>query len=345
MKAAVLTGLREMEIRDVPAPAIERDSDVLIRIGAVGICGSDVHNYARGGIGEERVAYPFIPGHEASGTVAAVGPAVTRVKPGDRIVVEPAMPCGECDQCLCGRWNTCRKMTFASAPGQSQGLMCEQVVMPETNCFPLPDKVSLQEGAFCEPLSIAVYAVRLSIPMAGASVAVLGAGPIGLSVLLAARAEGARRVYVTDRLNARVEVARRTGADWAGNPDEEDVITAILEREPLEIDVVFDCCGKPEADRQGIAMLKPGGKLVIVGIPEEDDIALPCHDMRRRELTLVNVRRQRDCVEPAIELIAGERADVQPLITHRFPLDQAPEALELVNGYEDGVVKAMVVMG
>ena len=196
MKAMMLTGIRQMEMRDIPAPEIKNPTDVLIRMKIVGVCGSDVHYYTQGKIGSQVVEYPFTVGHEGAGIVKAVGAAVTKVKPGDRIAVEPAMSCWKCDQCLAGRPHTCRKLRFLGCPKQADGCLSEYLVMPEECCFKIKDSMSFEEAAISEPLAIGVYAVSRSIPMKGAKIAILGAGPIGLSVLLPAMAQGAEKVYM-----------------------------------------------------------------------------------------------------------------------------------------------------
>ncbi len=346
MKAMVLTGIRQMEMREVPTPAIVNATDVLIRMTTVGVCGSDVHYYTEGQIGSQVVQYPFAVGHEGAGVVEQVGPAVTRVRPGDRVAIEPAMPCWECDQCRLGRPHTCRKLRFLGCPGQAEGCLSEYLVMPDTSCFPIPDAMSLDEASISEPLSIGVYAVRMSIPMEGAKVAILGVGPIGLSVLLPARAQGAAAVYVTDKIDARLALARRAGADWAGNPDREDVVAAITGHEPAQMDVVFECCGQQEALNQAIELLKPGGKLMLIGIPPTlDRVSFVIEKLRRKEICIQNVRRQNHCVQPALEMMARKEFDVRVLVTHRFPFAQTREAFDLVAGYRDGVVKAMVDIG
>ncbi len=164
MKAMMLTGIREMEMREVPTPSIINDNDVLIRMKTLGVCGSDIHYYVSGKIGSQVVQYPFTVGHEGAGEVEAVGKAVTRVKPGDRIAIEPAMPCWECDQCKAGRPHTCRKLRFLGCPGQAEGSLSEFIVMPETSCIPIPDSMSYDQAAISEPLAIGVYAVKQSIP-------------------------------------------------------------------------------------------------------------------------------------------------------------------------------------
>ncbi len=342
MKAMVLTGIRAMEMRDVPDPAITHPDDVLIKMGAVGVCGSDVHYYTTGRIGSQVVKYPFTVGHEGAGVVAEVGSSVTRVKPGDRIAIEPAMTCGECDQCKAGRANTCRKTRFLGCPGQAEGCLSEYIVMPEACCFPVKDSTTLAHATISEPLAIGVYAVKRSIPIKGTSVGILGMGPIGQTVLLPACHGGAARVYTTDRIPERVAYAGNAGATYAGNPDRQDIVAEILEQEPLGLDVVFECCGMQEALDQSIELLKPGGKLMLIGIPEFDRISFKIDLMRRKEITLVNVRRQEGCVLPALDLIENNKIDVAPMVTHTFPFEKTKEAFDLVAGYQDGVLKAMI---
>ena len=342
MKAMMLTGIRRMEMREVPDPEIRGDKDVLLRMAVVGVCGSDIHYYVEGKIGKQVVEYPFTVGDEGAAVVEAVGRAVKRVKPGDRVSIEPAMPCGDCDQCRAGRPHTCRKLRFLRCPRQAEGCLSERIVMPEGSCFPLRERMTFEQAALSEPLAIGVYGVKQSIPMKGARIGILGAGPIGLSVLLPAREQGAERIYVTDRIDARVEFARRAGATWAGNPDSEDVVAAIREREPHLLDAVFECCGQQTACDQAIDLLKPGGKLMVIGIPKEIRLSFKVDDMRHKEVSIQNVRRQNHCVQPTLDMIDRGAVDVDPMVTHRFPFEETPEAFDLVADYRAGVIKAMV---
>lgn len=343
MKAMKLTGIRRMEMMTVSAPEITRPDDVRIRMVRVGVCGSDVHYYETGRIGSQVVTYPFAVGHEGAGIVEAIGSDVTHVKPGDRVAIEPAMSCGTCDQCLAGRPHTCRSLRFLGCPGQAEGCLCERVVMPEACCFKVTDRTSMDEAALSEPLAIGVYAVQQSIPMPGASVGILGAGCIGLSVLLPATAQGAGAVYATDKIDARVDLAKRAGAAWGGNPDREDVVAAVNALEPGGLDVVFECCGKQDALDQAIAMLKPGGKLMLIGIPPTAErVTFVIDQLRRKEICIQNVRRQCHCVQPALDMIDRGDSDVNVMVTHRFPFEQTRAAFDLAASYEDGVLKAMI---
>ena len=342
MKTMALTGIGSIEPMDVPPPCMERDTDVLLAVNAIGVCGSDVHYYATGRIGSQVVQYPFRVGHECSATVLQTGTRVTRVRPGDRVAVEPAMSCGQCDQCRANRRHTCRTLRFLGCPGQAEGCLCERIVMPEDCCYPVGATLSQEDAALIEPLAIGVYAVRQSVPMRGARIAILGSGPIGMSVLFAARAAGAERIYVTDRIAPRLACAARAGADWTGNPDTEDIVAAVREREPLLLDAAFECCGQQAALDQAVELLKPGGKLMLVGIPTEFRVSFEIDSLRRKEICIQNVRRQNECVTAAIDLLAGGKVKTDLMITHRFSFDQTSAAMALVAGYRDGVMKAMI---
>ena len=331
-----------MEMKEVPSPAVVKDNDVLIKLKVVAVCGSDVHYYVSGKIGSQVVQYPFPVGHECAGVVEEVGKGVSRVKPGDRIAVEPAMNCGECDQCKEGRPHTCRNLKFLGCPGQADGSLSDYIVMPEHSCFPIADRMSFDQAAISEPLAIGVYAVRRSIPMEGARVGILGFGPIGMSVQLPALGKGADKVYVTDKIDERLQIARDAGASYAGNVDKTDVVGEILELEPGGLDVVFECCGQQEAVDQAFELLKPGGVLMLIGIPEFDRWSLPVDKGRHKEVTVINVRRQNGAVEETLELLESGTVDVSRMPTHRFAFEDSKKAFDLVASYGDGVMKAMI---
>lgn len=342
MKAAVLTSLRKMEIVDVPKPVIRSDDDVLLKLERVGVCGSDVHYYKTGKIGSQVVQYPYMVGHECSATVAGVGAAVSSVKVGDEVVVEPAISCHGCEQCKMGRENTCYNLKFLGTPGQGDGCLREFMIMPEECCLGTGGKLTLDEGALCEPFTIGVYTIRQSRIKKGADIAVLGSGPIGLSCMAAAHAYGAGEVYMTDKLDYRVEFAKKAGAAWAGNPDKQDIVKGILSRKPLGLDIACECAGSRESLDECVELLRPGGTLMLVGIPQLDRVCFEIDKIRRKEITIINVRRQNRTTKIAMDLLASKQAEIDFMVTHRFAIDQAPQAFEMVANYSDGVVKAMI---
>ena len=342
MKSMKLTGIRQMKLMEVPIPEIINDNDVLIKMQTVGVCGSDVHYYTAGKIGSQVVEYPFAVGHEGAGVVAAVGRQVKSLKPGDRIALEPAMHCGECDQCKAGRPHTCRQLNFLGCPQQAEGCLAEYIVLPDHCCLPIPDTMTFDQAAISEPLAIGLYAVKQSIPMQGATIGILGVGPIGESVLLPALAMGATKVYVTDKISERLALAKQNGACWIGNPDTEDVVAAIRTLEPLLLDVVFECCGKQEALDQAIDLLKPGGKLMVIGIPEFDRWSFSADKVRRKEICIQYVRRQNNCTQEALDMMSNGVVNVDNWATHRFKLEDTQTAFDLLTTYREGVLKAMI---
>ena len=342
MKSIVLTGLSRIEISDRPVPEIENPGDVLIRMRSVGVCGSDIHYYRTGRIGSQVVQFPFVLGHEGAGVIEKTGSGVTALKPGDRVAIDPAMPCHNCDQCRDGRPHTCRNLRFLGCPGQAEGCLSEYIVMPASSCFVLPENVTLDQGALSEPLSIGLYTVRSAGDIKGKSVGILGSGPIGLSVLQSAIAAGAGEVYVTDKIDERLAVASGMGAAWAGNIDTTDVVRDILERKPEQLSVVFECCGQQEAADQAVQLLKPGGTLIIIGIPEFERWTFGSDDMRRKEISIRNIRRQNESINDTIQMIASGIIQPDTMQTHNFTLDETAEAFEVVSGYRDGVIKAMI---
>jgi L-iditol 2-dehydrogenase len=343
MRAAVLTGPGKIEVRDWPRPKIKGKTDVLLRVKTVGLCGSDLHYFSQERVGDTVMHYPVVLGHECAAIVEDTGSALKRVKPGDRVAVEPAVSCGSCDQCRSGRPNTCRTLSFLGHPKERSGALAEFIVMPEENCYPLSERMTYAQATLAEPLSIGLHAVNLAGNLKGKTVAIFGSGPIGLSVGLVALHAGAAATFMTDKVEARVRVAaREVGARWTGNPLETDIVKEILELVPGGLDLVFECCGRQEALDQAVNLLKPGGTLLIVGIPLEGRVSFDISRLRRRELRLQNVRRQNQCAGPALRMIADGRINVDFMATHTFRLDDAQAAFDTALNYRDGVIKALV---
>lgn len=338
----MLTGIRQMGMKEIPEPLVIKPDDVKIRMSVVGICGSDIHYYTQGKIGSQEVEYPFTVGHEGAGVVVETGSEVKRVKPGDKIAIEPAMPCWECDQCLAGRHHTCRKLRFLGCPGQAEGCLMEYIVMPEESCFPLKGNLNPDHGSISEPLAIGVYAVKKAGDVRNMDIGILGFGPIGMSVMLAAKAGKAANIYVTDKIDERLLIASREGAALTVNPSKEDAAEKIIDQTKLGLDIVFECCGQQEAFDQAVDILKPGGKLLVVGIPEFDEWSMSVEKTRRKEISIQFIRRQVDCVDSALEMMGKNIINIDRMVTHRFPFSKTKEGFDLVAGYKDGVMKAMI---
>ncbi len=343
MKKIALTGIKKLEIIEHSKPKILNGSDVLLQIDTIGVCGSDMHYYNEGKIGDQIIEFPFSVGHECSAKVVEVGNEVYKVKIGDTVAVEPAVSCHQCTQCLSGREHTCLNLNFLGCPGQIEGCLSEYIVMPENNCYPVPGNMNGEEAALVEPLSIGYYAVQFLENIKNKNTAaILGVGPIGLSVMLSLQSKGIENIFVTDKLDYRIRTAKTAGAAWGANPDKENIATIAGEINNELFDVVFECCGKQDALDQAIDILKPGGILLIVGIPETDRISFDISKVRRKELTIQNVRRQNNCVQPVIDLIASGKWDPNFMVTHRFPFDKTDEAFKTVANYEDNVIKALI---
>ena len=344
MKAALLTGIRKFETRKVPEPKLTKDTDVLIRIKTVGVCGSDIHYYTTGRIGSQIIQFPFTVGHEAAGIVEQTGKKVTRVKPGQRIAIDPAVYCGHCDQCRAGRENTCRKLLFLGCPKQLEGALCQYLVLPEFCCFPIKDRTTFEQATLSEPLAIAVYAVERARLPARANVAILGAGPIGMSVFHVLRANHVGDVFITDKIPERLKFSQKLKPKYCGNPDRADVVGEILNAEPLLMDAVFECSGDRMAYDHAVRLLKPGGTMALVGIPEFDQVSFPIHELRRKEITLTNIRRQAHCTQKAIDLLEAKIINLDAMVTHHFSFEETKQAFDLVANYRDGVMKAMIAV-
>jgi L-iditol 2-dehydrogenase len=345
MKKVVLTDIRKMAVTSVPEPFIVNGNEVKIRLATIGVCGSDIHYYSEGKIGTQVVEYPFAVGHECSGIIEEVGAAVTNVKVGDLVVVDPAVHCGTCDQCLAGRPHTCRNNRFLGCPGQIEGCLCEYIVMPSFTCFPVTGKMNPVQAALIEPFTIGVYSVKQAGTVTSrTSALIFGAGPIGLSILLKLLADGVTGTGVVEPLEYRLRKAKEIGARYLINPLTEDVAQRVKEQEELLVDVVFEASGEQDAVTNAVKVLKPGGKLVLVGIPPSAQYTFDMDLMRRKELTVINVRRQNHCVEEAIDMVINGKVDLEKMVTHHFTLGESATAFDIVAGYKDGAIKAMIDM-
>ena len=342
VKTALLTAIRTIELQEMAEPEITAPLDVKLRVLTVGVCGSDMHYYREGRIGDQIVEFPWALGHELSAIVEQTGDQVTRVKVGDMVAVDPLVWCGKCDQCKAGRVYTCRDQVFMGCPGQLGGAVSQYVVLPEACCYRVPDGMTADQAAMAEPLSIAIWAVKLAGDIAGKSIAILGSGPIGLSVMMVAKCAGAGKVYMTDIRDYRCELATRLGADWTGNPETFDIVAAINTAELLGVDIAFECAGEQSTIDQAVELIAPAGQIVLVGIPELDRLSFDMNLMRRKEIRVQNVRRQSHCVDEAIEIIRSKMIDVDGLISHHFPIERSADAFEIVADYKDNVVKAMI---
>ncbi len=347
MWAARLHGPRDMRVERVPLPPEPGPGEALLQVTVTTICGSDLHTYLDARIGDTDLQSPLILGHEFAGVVIAVGPDARDgndepLRPGQRVAVDPSMPCGHCEFCKKGHPNLCTRLRFCGL-WPDDGSLCEYMVMPAHSCFPVPDTINDTEAALLEPLGIAIHAVDLAKLKVEESVAILGAGPIGLMILEMARIAGAHPIFVTERLPWRVELARRYGADAVVNVQEADPVQAIMEAtDGRGVDVVFEAAWGSETVAEAAEIACLGGRVILVGIPSEDVMTMRASAARRKGLTIKMCRRMKHTYPRAIRLAEQRKVDLMGLITHRFPLSQVAEAYELNAEYRDGVVKVAV---
>ena len=346
MLAARLHGPRDLRVDEVPRPGPPGRGEVLLRISAVGICGSDLHTYKDARIGDTALAAPLTLGHEFAGVVEAVGPEAASglfepLAPGMRVAVDPAQPCGRCELCVKGHPNLCRRLHFCGLY-PDDGALSGWLRVPAETCFPLPDVIDDAGGALLEPLGVAIHATDLARIRVGDSAALLGAGPIGLGLLQTLRLAGADPVFVSDRYPWRLQLAERLGGVpidlRAGDP----VAAVLAASGGRGVDAAVEAAWADDSVQQAADMARPGGRLVLVGIPEDDRLQLRHSGARRKGLTILMARRMKHSYPRAIRLLASGKVDVEVMISHRFPLERAPEAFALNAAYADRVNKIVI---
>lgn len=340
-RAFYMTDIRKMVAGEAEMPTVG-DEDVLIKIQAVGICGSDLHYYNRGSIGAYVVEPPFILGHEAAGIVEAVGSKVTNFKKGDRVTMEPGIPCFKCEQCLKGRYHLCPELSFWATPPYD-GCLVDYVAHPAAFTFKLPDNVSLKEGALVEPLACGLSACERADVKIGESVAILGSGCIGLVSLLVAKARGASKVFVTDIIDSRLEVARQFGA-IAINSSKTDAVKEIMEQtDGRGVDVVLDCCGIDATIRQGLEVAALAARMVVVGLGTNEYNNIPVANLESKEMTLLWMHRYHNQYPTALNAISSGAIDVGKIISNEYRFEDTPEAFEDCINNIQSIIKGVIV--
>ncbi|CAI9105339.1 OLC1v1004239C1 [Oldenlandia corymbosa var. corymbosa] len=322
--AAWLMGINTLKIQPFKLPPLG-PHDVRVTMKAVGICGSDVHYLKTLQCAHFVVKEPMVIGHECAGVIAEVGSEVKTLVPGDRVALEPGISCWRCDHCKKGRYNLCSEMKFFATP-PVHGSLANQIVHPADLCFKLPDNVSLEEGAMCEPLSVGVHACRRAEVGPETRVLVMGAGPIGLVALLAARAFGAPRILIVDVDDYRLSVAKELGADETVkvSTSKQDVsadIEQIQKAMGTDIDVTLDCAGFEKTMSTALGATRPGGKVCLVGMGH-NEMTVPLTPAAAREVDVVGVFRYKNTWPLCLEFISSGKIDVKPMITHRFGFSQ-----------------------
>src|SRR5215207_8600937 len=323
MKSVRLHGTGNLQIHEEPVP-VAGMGEKLVRIKSVGVCGSDLHWFSEGSIGDAKLEHPLVLGHEFAGVT----------EEGQRVAIDPAIPCGDCEFCEHGHPNLCENLIFAGH-GKTDGAMREWMAWNEKSLFPVPNSLSDAEAAMLEPLGVAIHTVDLGTLKAGMTVGVFGCGPIGLLILQMARLSGAANMIATDKLVHRVEAAKSFGATHAFLAEEgrelEEIRAATNGR---GVDVAFEAAGPQDCVDASFAAVAPGGKVVLAGIPDNDKTSFSASMARRKGLTIKLVRRMKHTYPRAIELVSKGLVDVRSIVTHRFPLEQAAEAFQVAQRRE-----------
>ena len=341
MKTAVMLGIGKMgfEEREIPVP---KDNEVLVKLEYVGICGSDLHYYETGAIGDYVVEPPFVLGHEPGGTVVEVGKNVKHLKAGDRVALEPGKTCGHCEFCKTGNYNLCPDVVFFATP-PVDGVFQEYVAHEADLCFKLLDNVSTMEGALIEPLAVGFHAAMQGGARAGQTAVVMGAGCIGLVTMMALKAMGVSRVYVVDIMEKRLEKALELGADGVIHAGQLDAVEELRKlTNGNGSDLVVETAGTQVTTVQAIHMAKKGAVIVLVGYSKSGEMTLPMSLVLDKELTFKTVFRYRHIYPMAIEAVAAGKVNLKGIVTDVFGLDEVQKAMDYSVNNKADIVKAVI---
>lgn len=359
----ILRALKDVAIESIPKPHIKDPYDVIVRIAQTGICMSDVHYWQRGRIGDFILTSPIVLGHESAGTVTEVGPSVKNVKAGDRVAIEPGVPCRHCDYCRSGGYNLCADTVFAATPPHN-GTLSKYYLTSADYCYPLPAHLSLEDGALCEPVAVAVQVCKVGQIKMNQTVVVFGCGPIGLLCQAVAKASAAKKVIGVDVSTKRLDIAVSTlgCADGVFAPPGMNPVPADEDRADAEVewnakvadlikkqfdlgdgpDVVLECTGAQACIQIGVQLVKKGGMYVQAGMGREN-VTFPITTACIRDLTIRgSIRYTAGCYSTAVDLVASRKVDPKKLITHRYDFEDAGEAFERVRKGGEDVLKVII---
>lgn len=343
MKAAVMTGKRQMVIEERPIPKAGPD-DVLVKIEYVGVCGSDLHFFKEGHIGDYIVDEPLVLGHEPGGTIVEVGSNVKHLKAGDRVALEPGIMCGECELCKCGKYNLCEELDFMAVPHQIDGAFCEYYAHPAKLCFKLPENVSTMEGGLAEPLAVGLHAVNLSGAKMGQSAAVIGLGCIGLVTIMSLKAAGVDEIYAVGHHEKNLAMAEKLGAVKVLDSSKEDVLKFMKSLPGGGVDQVYETAGSEEATLMSAKMIKRAGKVTLVGMCAEGEVKFDFGSLFSMEGQVLTIWRYRNLYPQALKLISQGKIDVKQIVTHVFDFKDIQEGMNFNIDHKSEVIKAVIKM-
>ncbi len=336
-----MTGVNKLEIREIAMPE-PKEKQVLVALEYVGICGSDIHYLEHGKIGDFIVNGDFILGHEAAGVIIATGKGVENLKVGDKVALEPGITCGQCEFCMTGRYNLCPKVEFLATPPY-HGCFKEYIAYPENMCFKLPDNITTKEGALIEPLAVGIHAAKQGNVTLGSSVVILGAGCIGLTALLAAKAFRAADITVVDVIPKRLNKALELGATRIINGSDTDAIKAMEEiTNGAGVDVVIEAAGSVITTQQTAYLVKRGGTVVLVGMTSKDKFEYNFAKVLSKEAQIRSVFRYRNIYPQAIKAVANGDIDISGIVTHEFTFDNIAKAFDVSITQKSDVVKMVI---
>lgn len=341
MQVAQLSAFHQFSMSEMPVLE-PSPGEVLVKIRAIGICGSDLHYFSEGAIGDTPAVYPMVLGHEPSGVIVKTGPGVTGWSVGDKVMCEPAKYCYHCEFCMTGHHNVCSNMEFLSSP-EAPGFFREYVTLPAKNLLAIPSGLSMEHATLFEPMSIIYHSMKFAQVAPGDDVVIFGAGPIGLLTLVVAKVRGARRVWVIEPIGYRRDMAKSLGADVVLHPDgaKQQILADTGKR---GADVVIDCASKDDTLNDSLDLARSAGRVVITGVPSGVETPVRFHTMRRKELYFYTVRRSNHEAEEGLELLKARPDVVSALVTHTRPLEKIQGAFEMLERYEDGASKIVLTV-
>lgn len=343
MKAAIMNGKRDVAIGEIDKP-IPQNNEVLVKIEAVGICGSDLHYYSVGKIGDLLVKTPFILGHECAGTIVEVGPGVDNLAAGDRVALEPGLPCGTCEFCKNGKYNICPEVRFLATP-PVDGSFVDYIAYPSNWVFKLPANMDAIEGALIEPLAVGIHAANQAEAGIGQSAFIFGCGCIGLVTLLALRSKGVTDIYMCDLIESRIKKAEELGATKVFNVKESNVVEEIRKiTNGKGVAMVFEMTGAKTAVQQTVKLVKKGGKIVLVGLGEDSNITFDFAGLIWNEAEIKTVFRYRNIYPTAITAISSGMIPVKKIVSHRYKMADISKALEYHVENKSEIIKMIIEM-
>tara|TARA_B100001123_G_C15345638_1_gene1036976 strand:- start:16551 stop:17588 length:1038 start_codon:yes stop_codon:yes gene_type:complete len=342
MKSLQLVAPRTVELRELEDPPTPGSDEVLVKLRAVGLCGSDMHWYSEGGCAGSDANYPMVLGHEPAGEIVEVGHGVEKLSSGMRVAVEPTISCGVCEKCVSGHFNLCDESIFMGG-FQMPGLLRQYAVVPTRNVSVVPETMSFTDAVVVEPLAVLLHTLELAKLTPDDAVAIMGAGPIGLLAAAVTKQAGASCVTIADRIPERLELAKKFGADAVVDFTKDSVSDAVYDMTNGKgAHIVIDAAGNAESVSDAIASARSGATVVVVGIPSQREVEVPLWQAMDKELKFHIQKRSNNNDHEAISMINRQLIDISPLVTHRFPFEQGDRAFQMVHDYSDGVCKAVI---